>query len=81
MKKSTYFIMGCLLSISIMVVPFVFEIADVYRGFDATGGEVFTIALPLMLVWKIVSTAEQNENWYKKKIKKMQEQLEEQKNL
>ena len=81
MKKTSYFILGILLTLSIIVVPWAFEIADTARLYNSTGGEVFTIALPLMLAWKIVSIAERKEDWYKKKIKKLQEQLEKQKNL
>jgi hypothetical protein len=34
---------------SIGITPSVFQYADAVRGYDATGGEIFTPILPLML--------------------------------
>jgi hypothetical protein len=40
--------------LSIMLIPLIFQVADLERGYNATGGEVFTIALPyLVLKWRI----------------------------
>ena len=71
MKKSRYFIYGCLLTVSIFLVIFAFELADLTRGYCATGGEVFTIALPLVLVWEMLSTAERVEQEKDKEIQRL----------
>lgn len=39
----------------ISVSPYVFEIADASRGYNATGGEVFIFLLPV-LAWLLDST-------------------------
>lgn len=36
------------------ITPYMFHLADLERGYDATGGELFTPMLPL-LVWMIVN--------------------------
>lgn len=74
MKKSVYFIFGSLFTISMFLTIWAFEVADLWRGYDGMGGEVFTIALPLILVWKMVSIAEQNERILLKRLKRLQEQ-------
>ncbi len=73
MKKSTYFVLGCLFTLSIGLVIWSFDVADMWRGYNGTGGEVFTIALPLILVWKIISTAEQTEADLLKRINQMKQ--------
>lgn len=53
MKKG--FLFGVILTLSILAVVWCFEYADATRGYNAIGGEVFTIALPLWIVWKKIS--------------------------
>ena len=65
MKKGFWF--GVALTLSILAVVWCFEYADATRGYDAIGGEVFTLALPLILVWKKMSTMGQ-------KIEKLEQQ-------
>ena len=69
MKKSRYFIYGCLLTVSIFLVIFAFELADLTRGYCATGGEVFTIALPLLIFKWRLWTVEQNKKKHSQKKK------------
>lgn len=54
MKKLNDFWLGALLTASIWLVLWAFGYADNFRGFDSTGAEVFTIALPVMIVWSNV---------------------------
>ena len=54
MKKGFWF--GVILTLSILAVVWCFEYADATRGYNSTGGEVFTIALPLYIVWKKLTT-------------------------
>ena len=77
MKKSVYFVFGSLFTISMFLTIWAFEVADLWRGYNGLGGEVFTVALPLILVWKIVSIAEQNERILLKRLKRLQEQEKE----
>ena len=44
-----------LLLCSVLVVGFCFRIAVLQRGDAPLGGELFTIALPLYIVWKKIS--------------------------
>lgn len=37
-------------ALCIIFAPYVFEVADVSRGYDSTGGEIFIYLLPV-LVW------------------------------
>ena len=74
MKKSVYFVFGSLFTISMFLTIWAFEVADLWRGYNGLGGEVFTVALPLILVWKMVSIAEQNERILLKRLKRLQEQ-------
>ena len=53
MKNKFWF--GAFLTIAILLVVRCFEYADAVRGYNSTGGEVFTIALPLYIVWKKIS--------------------------
>ena len=55
MKKINIFWFGFALTLSILAVVWCFEYADGVRGYNSTGGEVFTIALPLYVVWKKIS--------------------------
>jgi hypothetical protein len=54
MVKLNNFWFGFLLALSISVSVFSFILADELREIPATGGEVFTIALPfLILKWRM----------------------------
>ena len=53
MKNKFWF--GVFLTIAILLVVRCFEYADAVRGYNGTGSEVFTIALPLYIVWKKIS--------------------------
>ena len=58
--------------LSIMLIPLIFQVADFERGYNATGGEVFMIALPyLVLKWRTWSV----EQTKKEKMKKYTSQL------
>lgn len=47
------FMLGLLLGVSIMAIPLAFAAGDIERGYNATGAEVFTIALPFLVVaWR-----------------------------
>ena len=52
MKRLNGFWFGFLLSTCISVACFSFYYADIQRGYNATGGEVFMIALPLCMLLK-----------------------------
>ena len=54
MKNKFWF--GVILTIAILLVVRCFEYADAVRGYNGTGSEVFTIALPLWIVWKKLTT-------------------------
>jgi hypothetical protein len=51
MKRLNNLWFGALLTLSILFVVWAFTYAQDFRGSNAVGGEVFTIALPLTLVW------------------------------
>ena len=53
MNKDFWF--GFALTLAILFVVLCFEYADGFRGFNSSGSEVFTIALPLWIVWKKMS--------------------------
>ena len=55
MKKSNIFGFGVALTLAILAVVYCFEYADAVRGYNSIGGEVFTIALPLYVVWMKIS--------------------------
>lgn len=60
MKKLNDFWFGFLLALSIVAVVWCFEYADSFRGYNSTGGEVFMMALPMLITqWKLKSV-EQN---------------------
>ena len=56
MKNLNNFWFGAILTLSILSVIWCFDYADNWRGYNSTGGEVFTIALPLYIVWKKLTT-------------------------
>ena len=51
MKIRNNFWFGLLLGVSVMLIPLSFLYADLERGYNATGGEVFMIALPILVMW------------------------------
>lgn len=59
MGKYNGFWFGVVLALTLIFVVWCFECADATRGYNATGGEVFTIALPLIIVWLRLRRAEQ----------------------
>ena len=62
-----------LLIVSIMIIPLAFASGDAERGYDALGGEVFTLSLPfLVLEWRewTVEQIKKNRNARKMKIAK-----------
>ena len=59
-----------LLVVSITIIPLAFALGDAERGYDALGGEVFTLALPfLVLMWKECTMEQTNKNRKTKKLK------------
>ncbi len=47
--------------LSVLIVQNSFILADMERGFDATGGEVFTLALPMMIIyWRLKTILKQS---------------------
>jgi preprotein translocase subunit SecF len=62
MKKLNNFWFGFLLAASIAAVIISFLYADAVRGYDATGGEVFMLALPLFVLNWRKKTLEQSRN-------------------
>ena len=59
MKKLNNFWFGVILILSILVVMWCFDYADNFRGYNSTGGEVFTIALVIWIVERKISQLEQ----------------------
>lgn len=49
--KASNFWFGFSLGATIMLIPFMFYVAQTTRGYAAIGGEVFTIALPVIILW------------------------------
>ena len=72
MKNIVFSIVLCLSSWSVV---WSFEYADKARGYDATGGEVFTIVLPLAIVTQELSRAEHQITKSKQREKKYQQKL------
>ena len=72
MKNSFWF--GVVLTASILVVVWSFRCADILRGYDAIGGEVFTIALPVFIVWNKLSEQERE----RQRLKLLNESLKKQ---
>lgn len=62
--KLNRFLFGFLLGLTPLIIQKAFMLADLERGFNATGGEVFTIALPLLIVQWRLWTVEQNRKKY-----------------
>ena len=50
MKKLNVFLFVASLILSILLVVWCFDYADSVRGYNALGGEIFTIMLPLWMV-------------------------------
>ena len=75
MKKLNDFWFGVLLTLSIFVVAYSFKYADAQRMTNSEiGGEVFTIALPLLIAkWKLW-TVEQGKKANRMKIKQLSHQ-------
>jgi hypothetical protein len=68
MKRLNNFWFGVLLVLSVLIVIWAFDYARDVRGYGAIGGEVFTIALPLLIVrWKLW-TVEQE---YKERLQQL----------
>lgn len=72
------FLIMALLAFSIWLVPASYEYADRERGYDATGGEMFTILVPLGLICASYAEEERRlarmkdrEEKYKIKLKEM----------
>ena len=72
------FLFSLALVISIWLVPASYEYADRERGYDATGGEMFTILIPVGLISVAFSEEERKlerlkdrEMKYKTKMKEM----------
>ena len=68
MKLSAFWF-GFLLCLSIVIIPVAFILGDAERGYNALGGEAFTLALPfLVLQWRIW-TVEQIKRNKRKEVK------------
>ena len=68
---------GFLLAFSIMLIPLSFAYGDLERGYDALGGEVFTIALPYLIIkWRLWTVEQIKKSRQKKQRAKMQRQNE-----
>lgn len=75
MKKLNDFWFGVLFCASICLVCYCFIIANAQRESVTVGGEVFTIALPLLVAkWKL-HTVEQEKSQCRKTIHRLNEQL------
>ena len=66
---------GIVLTLSILAVIMCFEYADSIRGYNATGGEVFMIALPLMLVHSKITKMAGKIERLKQQKKRMNEKM------
>lgn len=60
MKKISGFLFVASLILSILFVFWCFNYADSVRGYNALGGEIFTIMLPLWIVTNKISALKQN---------------------
>lgn len=59
--------------LSIMLIPLFFQVADLERGYNATGGEVFMIALPyLVLKWRVWTVEQTKKTRATKRLKQVQ---------
>jgi hypothetical protein len=57
MKKQNFYLSdfwyGALLVISVWVIAKSFSYSDVFRAYNSTGGEIFTLFLPVLIIrWK-----------------------------
>ena len=68
------FLFGIVLTASILFVIWCFDYADATRGYNATGGEVFILALPLMIAFQKISNLEEKINRKNKYIKKLEQE-------
>lgn len=58
--KLSEFWFGFLLAVSVIAIGFAFVVAHAERGSDALGGEVFLLALPLILTkWRAWSAEQE----------------------
>ena len=73
MKNNSLFYIG--LCLAILFTVWCFDYADALRGYSATGGEVFTIALPLYIVQKKVASLEQKNKRLEMQKKALQKHL------
>lgn len=73
MKKTSYFWFGVWLTASIALTIWCFEYADATRGYNSIGGEVFMIALPLMIVFNKINKLQEKLNRKSQYIKKLEE--------
>jgi hypothetical protein len=64
MKILLDFITGLLIGLSIILIMWAFSYADSVRFYEGTGGEVFTIALPLMIIYLRVKFGQKNKKQY-----------------
>ena len=69
MKKLNNMWFGVLLTLSILFVGFSFASASVTRGYEAFGGEVFTVALPIGIVSAKITSTERKLKKYRKMMK------------
>lgn len=60
MKKLKSFLFVSSLMLSILLVVWCFNYADSVRGYNALGGEIFTIMLPLWIVTNKINALKQN---------------------
>lgn len=60
MKKLSDFLFVSSLILSIFLVVWCFEYADSVRGYNALGGEIFTIMLPAWIVTNKINALKQN---------------------
>ena len=67
------FLIMALLALSIWIVPVSYEYADRERGYDATGGEMFAIILPIAIAFKALEVEEERYKRTKKREQKYKE--------
>ena len=64
--KISGFWFGVLFAFSIVLIAVTFALGDFERGYDALGGEVFTLALPLLVIkwreWSIEKELQERKN-------------------
>lgn len=77
--KCNNFLFGVLFTISIILVAKSFQYATAFRvgqgiSGDSIGGEVFTIALPLLLVWQKLKAEQRAYQSLKNELKQSRKQ-------